>query len=76
MKRCARAEEVNKGENIVKEESSDVNERKEGGGVKGQGGSGLREYGFEELDATFGATVWFPELRTEHQYPKEIASTI
>ena len=67
---------MNKGENIVKEESGDINERKEGDGVKGQGGSGLREYGFEELDATVEAAVRFPELRMEHQYPKKIASAI
>ena len=66
---------MNKGENIVKEESNDINERREGGGVKGQGGSGLRKDGFEEPNATVEAAIWFPELRTEHQYPKEMAST-
>ena len=33
-----------------------------GGRAKGQGASGLQKDGFEELDATIEAAVWFPEL--------------
>jgi len=39
--------------------------------VRGQGFGDLREGGFEELDATVDAMVWFPELRMKSQYAQE-----
>ena len=50
-----------RGSIVDKKESSDTGERK---GRRDEG-TGCQRFGFEELDTTIDAVVWFPKLRTE-----------
>ena len=43
--------------------------------VRGRDVGDLREDEFKVADMAVNALIRFRELRTEHQYPKEVAST-